>query len=83
MGACKENSFFRTDAIAFVTQRCAVAYAQKTFSYHFENLTNGCLSPSFSASIEYPKLCQSMTRFVCRRKQMRDAIARVGIEGGF
>jgi hypothetical protein len=56
---------------------------QNIFSYHVDSFTNGWFGPSFKASMEYPKLCQSMTSFVCRRKQVREAIASTGIEGGF
>lgn len=83
IGALIGNSDFKTRAIALVTQRCAVAVAQKVFSYNFDIFTRGWCSPSFKARIEYPKLCQSMTRLVCLRKQTREAIARVGMEGGF
>ena len=83
MDVFRANSSFRTDAIALVTHKCAVAYWQKIFSYDLENLTSGWESPSLSARMVYPKLCQSMRSFVWRKKQTRDAIASVGIEGGF
>lgn len=35
------------------------------------------------AKMVYPKLCQSMTRSVRRKKHTRLAMASVGIEGGF
>ena len=60
-----------------------MAALQDVFSYHFAILAIGWDSPSFSARREYPKLCQSIISFDCRRKHTREDSARVGIEGGF
>jgi hypothetical protein len=46
-------------------------------------LTRGWELPNFRAYMEYPKLCQSKMSFEFLTKAMKDAMAKVGIKGGF
>jgi hypothetical protein len=46
-------------------------------------LTNGCSSPNFSASMLYPRLCQSMMTLLPRIRPTSQTRARVGMVGGF
>mmetsp|Transcript_19409 Transcript_19409/g.23210 ORF Transcript_19409/g.23210 Transcript_19409/m.23210 type:complete len:210 (-) Transcript_19409:640-1269(-) len=68
--------------IACVTQRLASALTPKNCSYHFANLTNGCPGRKDKARSVYPKLCQSITKFVRRTKQSSLHTTKEGILGG-
>lgn len=69
--------------ILSVTVRWAYADRPKYCSYRFARRTTALSFPSFMLRMEYPKLCQSMTRNVCLRYATSCAIAKVGIAGGF
>ena len=69
--------------IALETHRCPCASGPIRRSCQRAIVTSGWRAPRRSASIEYPKLCQSMTSLADRSRAAIHAMSSVGIAGGF
>lgn len=79
----RDHSLAKNFSSALVTNKCAYAFFPRYDSNHFAIRTKTDASPVRIANIEYPVLCQSIRSLAFVIWVMKEASARVGIEGGF